>query len=133
MGAEGQNLPKYFDEDWDKSNIWPKTEEKGQARPNIWPQRDKKGQNRNDIKLKFKMANENEGKNKNWPMDWPNFEVAPGEGKYKKLKLSTYKFCKTTGPLMVRTRQVHSPSAGVCWDMTRLVISQEMPRFGLTG
>ncbi len=42
MGAEGQNLPKYFYEDRDKSNIWPKTEEKGQTRQNIWPQQDKK-------------------------------------------------------------------------------------------
>ena len=38
-------------------------------------------------------------------MDWPNFEVAPGEGKYKKLKLSTYKFCKTTGTLDGETKE----------------------------
>ncbi len=62
MGAEDQNGPKYFDANGDKSNIWPKTREKGRHRPNIWPQQDKKGQNRSDIKLMFEMANENEEK-----------------------------------------------------------------------
>ncbi len=81
MGEGGQNGPKYFDANRDKSGIWPKTGEKDQYRPNIWPQQDEKGQNQSDIKLKFKMANKNEEKNDNWPMDCPNFEVSPGEGK----------------------------------------------------
>ncbi len=44
------------------------------------------------------MANENEEKDQNRPKYGSNFEVAPGEGKYEKLKLSIYKFCKITGP-----------------------------------
>ena len=81
MGAGGQNGPKFFDVNWDKSNIWPKTGAKDQHQPNIWPRQNGKSQNQSDIKLKFEMANKNEEKNQNWPMDWPNFEVAPGEGK----------------------------------------------------
>ena len=38
MDAKGQNWPKYFYENMDKSDFWPKKEEKGQTRPNIWPQ-----------------------------------------------------------------------------------------------
>ncbi len=45
MGAEEKNGPKYFDANGDKSDIWPKTREKGKHWPNIWPQQDEKGQN----------------------------------------------------------------------------------------
>ncbi len=85
-----QIWPKYCPKHWDKSNIWPKMEEK-----------DEDGHNNGS---NFEMANKNEEKEHNLPKNWPNFEVTPGVGKYEELKMYAYKFCKSTGLLDSKTK-----------------------------
>ncbi len=72
------------------------------------------------------MANKNDGGNLNQPMNWSKLEVAP-----ENCPLTN--FAKPHFHSTVTPRQVHLPSTGVCWDMSRLGISLMMPKCGLIG